>query len=132
MRSWRGGGWEMKINGLPAGIRERSTSSSSHNSNPRGVMSRFISLIFFATVWLRADQVILTNGDRITGKVVKKDGGSLLMKANLFGDVTVKWENVQSIATTEPVAVALPGGETVRGTVETTGGQLRVAGPSGP
>ena len=49
----------------------------------------------------RADQVILKNGDRITGTIVKVDVKAddktktvLLIKTELAGDVTVQWDAV--------------------------------------
>jgi len=82
---------------------------------------------------LAADQVVLKNGDRVTGKIVKKDGATLSIKSDLMGDVTVKWENVASVASDEPLVVVGPGAEgaTVRGKVATAEGQVEIADPSG-
>ena len=81
---------------------------------------------------LEADQIILDNGDRVTGKVVKKDGDSVTMTSDLMGPVTIKWEHVKSISTAEPVTVVLPGGKAVEGKIETSGDQLQVAGQTAP
>ena len=67
------------------------------------------------TPLLIADQVLLDNGDRVTGKVMKKDGDAVTISTALMGDVTIKWAHVKSIATDAPVTVVLPGGKTVQG-----------------
>ncbi len=74
----------------------------------------------------RADQLILKNGDRITGKLVKKDGAKVTLKSDLMGDVTVAWDAVTSLSSDEPVTVVLPGGRKVLGKLQTTGDQVSV------
>lgn len=61
------------------------------------MISRKLSLIilpfFVRFVW--ADQVTLKNGDRVTGKLLKKDGASLAFRSDLFGDIKIPWEKVE-------------------------------------
>ena len=78
-------------------------------------------------ILLRADQITLQNGDRITGKVVKKDEKSLTFKSDVFGEVKMPWSKVQALTTDEPVYVVLPDNRTVLGTVMTEEERLRVA-----
>jgi putative salt-induced outer membrane protein len=73
-----------------------------------------------------ADQVTLKNGDRVTGKIVKKDGAALTFKSDAFGDVTIPWEKVAQVVSEEPLTVVLPGGKTVLGKVGTTENKLEV------
>src|SRR5260221_9986352 len=40
-----------------------------------------------------ADQVVLKNGDRLTGKIITGDGKTLLLKTEFAGDVTIKWRS---------------------------------------
>jgi putative salt-induced outer membrane protein YdiY len=89
-------------------------------------------MAMITTPVLMADQVILDNGDRVTGKVTKKDGDSVTMTSALMGDVTIKWAHVKSIATDAPVTVVLSGGKAVEGKVSTSGDQLEVAGQTAP
>ena len=77
-----------------------------------------------------ADQVILKNGDRITGSIVKKDGKNLTVKTAQFGVVTTAWDQVESISTDKPVNVVLQDGRTVQGTLGTAGGKVEVATPT--
>src|SRR3954453_20444839 len=59
---------------------------------------------------LFADQVILKNQDRVTGKVVKKDADKLTFKSALFGEITIPWDQVQEVKTDDPVTVVSASG----------------------
>ncbi len=82
---------------------------------------------------LFADQITLKNGDRLTGDIVKSDEKSLVIKSEFAGDVTVQWAAVEAIRSTQTLHVGLKDGQTIVGTVTTTGGkiqlQTRDAGP---
>ena len=72
------------------------------------------------------DQVVLKNGDRLTGSIMKSDDKVLLIKTEFAGDVTVQWPAVQEIESTQPLHVTLANGKTVAGSVTTTDGALAV------
>src|SRR5690242_3907102 len=74
-----------------------------------------------------ADQVVLKNGDTITGAIVKKDGAKLTIKSEFLGEVSMPWAAVKSIRSDEPLTVELPGGDRVQGKVSTAGETLEVA-----
>jgi putative salt-induced outer membrane protein YdiY len=76
------------------------------------------------TAW--ADQVTLKNGDRVTGKIEKKDGAALTFKSDVFGEVTIPWQNVAQVVSDEPLTVVLPDGKSVLGKVATTENKLEV------
>src|SRR5436305_13537182 len=78
---------------------------------------------------LAADQVVLTNGDTITGTIVKKDGDKLTIKSEFLGEVTMPWSAVKSLRSDEPLTVVLPGGEPVQGPVSTSGNEVQVSTP---
>jgi len=80
---------------------------------------------------LSADQVVLKNGDTITGTVTKKDGDKLTIKSEFLGEVSMPWSAVKSLKSDKELNVVLSGGETVRGKVSTTGDNLEVATPAG-
>jgi hypothetical protein len=80
---------------------------------------------------LAADQVVLSNGDTITGAIVKKDGAKLTIKSEFLGEVTMPWSAVKSIKSDAELVVVLPGGETVKGKLSTSGDALQVAAPTG-
>lgn len=90
-----------------------------------------IVLSTFLAAAVRADQVVLTNGDTITGAVVKKDGAKLTLKSEFLGEVTVPWSAVKSLKSDQELFVGLPGGQSASGKVSTSGTALEVAAPSG-
>jgi len=76
---------------------------------------------------LFADQVVLKNGDRLTGTITKSDDKTLLIKTEFAGDVTVQWPAVQEVTSTQPLHVTTANGKTVAGPVTTADGSLAVA-----
>ena len=73
-----------------------------------------------------ADQIVLKNGDRLTGSITKSDGKELVIKTDYAGDVTVKFDAIQSLTSTGDLNVSL-GGKTVVGPVTTNGDNVVVA-----
>ncbi len=76
-----------------------------------------------------ADQVVLKNGDKLTGTIAKSDGKVLVIKTDYAGDVTVKFEAIQSITSAGDLNVTL-GGKTVVGSVSTNGDNVVVTSKS--
>ena len=79
-----------------------------------------------------ADQVVLKNGDRLSGVIVKSDGKELVIKTDYAGDVKVKFDAIQSITSAGDLNVSM-GGKTVVGPVTTSGDTVvvttKTAGP---
>jgi putative salt-induced outer membrane protein YdiY len=61
-----------------------------------------------------ADEVLFSNGDRLTGKVLTLGRGKLTVKTAIAGKVTVAVTKIQSIFTDEPVTLVLPLNQVVR------------------
>ncbi|MBL8215460.1 MAG: DUF481 domain-containing protein [Bryobacterales bacterium] len=78
-----------------------------------------------------ADQIVLKNGDRITGDIVKKDGKTITIKSASFGVISTAWEQVAAIEATKPLTVVLQDGKDQQATLSTSGGQVEIAAPSG-
>ena len=74
---------------------------------------------------LRADLIVLKNGDRATGSVVKKDAAALTFKSAHFGTITLPWEQVESITTESPLHAELADGQNVQGRLTTANGRVR-------
>lgn len=91
----------------------------------RGVLA--VIFVFLFPAGLFADQVVLKNGDRLTGTIEKSDEKTLLIKTEFAGEVTVQWPAVQEITSSAPLHVGLSNGQTVVGTVTTSDGNLAVA-----
>ena len=79
------------------------------------------------STFMFADQVILKNGDRLTGSITKSDDKTLSMKTEFAGDVTIDWAAVQQVTTSEPIHVSLENGQTLVGPVSTEDGNLAIA-----
>lgn len=76
---------------------------------------------------LLGDQIVMKNGDRVTGSIVKKDAATLTIKTEHFGVVTLPWDKVTSVTADKPLNVTLSGGQTVQGSLETAGDKVVVA-----
>lgn len=64
-----------------------------------------------------ADEVWLKNGDRITGKVVSMEEGTLVFNTTYAGDLSIQWGEVISLKTDEPIRVVLGDETTAQGPV---------------
>jgi putative salt-induced outer membrane protein YdiY len=81
--------------------------------------------VFSCIAW--ADQVVMKNGDRVTGAIVKKDGKTITIKTEQFGVVNAAWDQVESIRADKPLNVVMPDGKTVQATLATSDGKVEVA-----
>jgi hypothetical protein len=52
-----------------------------------------------------ADTLIFTNGDRLTGKLVRAVGSDVVFHSEIVGDLTVKWDKVKELHTVTKLAV---------------------------
>ena len=91
-----------------------------------------VILLLLCAIPALADQVVLKNADRLSGSITKSDGKVLVIKTDYAGDVTVKFDAIQSITSAGDLNVSL-GGKTVVGPVTTSGDDVvvatRAAGP---
>ncbi len=60
----------------------------------------------------------MTNGDRLTGKIVQKDGDSIIIQTEAAGTVKIKWSAVAQIISEEPLTVTLDDGNIVSGKMD--------------
>jgi putative salt-induced outer membrane protein len=74
-----------------------------------------------------ADQVTLKNGDRLTGSISKSDGKELVLKTEYAGDVTIKFDAIQGIASASDLHVSFIDGKTAVGPVTTSGDNVVIA-----
>src|SRR2546423_15587686 len=88
---------------------------------------RTLLVLYLLTSPVHADQLVLKNGDRVTGSIVKKDAKSITIKSDAFGVITAPWDQVDSIPADKPLTVVLKGGKSVEGTLATSGGKVEVA-----
>jgi putative salt-induced outer membrane protein YdiY len=79
-----------------------------------------------------ADQVIMKNGDHLTGTVVKSDGRILVLHTDYAGDLTLDFKSITQIKTEKELHVSTTDKKTVVGPVTESDGRLEVATkPSG-
>src|SRR5271157_1772823 len=85
----------------------------------------FLIVVFAPAVF--ADQITLKNGDRISGTIVTSDAKTLVIKTEYADAVTIKWDFVQKIESSQPLYVGTKGGQTIVGPVTTSDSKLAVA-----
>jgi hypothetical protein len=88
-------------------------------------------VLLFASVALAADvdKVTLKNGDRFSGTIVSGDGKTLLLKTEFAGDITIEWDAVTAIDSSQVLHLTLKDGHQLSGKVSTTDGKFVVTGP---
>jgi len=74
-------------------------------------------VLVFATMLLAgfstmADELIMKDGSRLMGKVVKEDGGVIDFETSYAGVIKVKWQEVSEVIADEPITILLKNGET--------------------
>lgn len=74
-----------------------------------------------------ADQIVLKNGDRVSGKIVKSDGKTLVLHTDSMGNVTVDFQSITQITTDQELHVSTSDKKTVVGPVTESNGSLEVA-----
>jgi putative salt-induced outer membrane protein YdiY len=90
----------------------------------RTVAALFIALLFSSIAL--ADQIVLQNGDRLTGTITKSDDKALVIKTQFAGEVTVQWAAIKQIDSTQQLHVGTKEGQTVAGPVKTSDGSFEV------
>ena len=73
-----------------------------------------------------ADQITLKNGDRLTGTIITSDAKTLVIKTEYADVVTIKWDFVQQIESSQPLYVGTKGGQVIVGPVTTSDDKLAV------
>ena len=78
-----------------------------------------------------ADEVRLTNGDRITGRVVSLTGGNLTFSTPL-GDLKIPWPTVTALVVDDPIRVTVGTAEPALVTITAAAGGTVTLQPGGP
>lgn len=63
-----------------------------------------------ASSMVYGDQVFLTNGDRITGKIIKLTDGKMVLASELAGQITIEAKNIKTFGSDAPMKVVLKDG----------------------
>jgi hypothetical protein len=89
-------------------------------------------LAILVSTALRADTVVLTNGDRLTGTAVKLEGGKLTFKTAYADAIAIAWDQVASLTTTQPMVLPTQNRVLSITALERTPAGLVVTTASGP
>jgi len=73
-----------------------------------------------------ADQVVLKNGDRITGTIVKSDGKSLTLKSEFAGTVSIPMDAIVQISSDQQLHVVTKEGQTITGSVSADANKVEI------
>lgn len=72
------------------------------------MLHRVALLVVLLTVGAAcADEVILANGDRITGTVVRKEGDELIFQTSYAGEIKIAWSQVVRVTSEDPMSLVL-------------------------
>ncbi len=94
-------------------------------------MCQVMLMVFLCSGFALADEVILTNGDRLSGKIIDVRDGILTLETGYSEPVKLKFEAVEKMSSTEPVELHLTGGEVLKGKI-TTNTNRQAAVEAGP
>ncbi len=65
-----------------------------------------------------ADQIVLDNGDRISGKIIKISAGEVVLETEYAGEICVDFGRVVNMNTERPVRITLREGDVITGRVD--------------
>jgi putative salt-induced outer membrane protein YdiY len=78
------------------------------------------------------EQVMLKNGDRLTGAIVSMDGKKLVVKTSYAGDVSIDWAEVSQFSSDKPLVITRTDKQVLSGTVSTEGQEVLITTAQGP
>jgi hypothetical protein len=64
------------------------------------------------------DVIVFTNGDQLSGKLLREASGSVIFHSDVAGDITVTWDKIKSIHTGQQFAVIQQGQHVTRKTAD--------------
>jgi putative salt-induced outer membrane protein YdiY len=79
----------------------------------------------------RADQVVLKNGDKVTGKITSVSKRELIVETDLAGRTTIAWKAVSTVTTTTGFRATLANGQAVEGTAVVSDGRVSIRQANG-
>src|SRR3954453_17326678 len=88
-----------------------------------------VALLFACCVFIEgafADQVTLSNGDRLSGAIQRLSDDKLIVVTDMAGAISIPWKNVAGIVSTQPLYLRLKSGQVLSGSLIKTPGGLRV------
>lgn len=86
----------------------------------------FLALLMGNTSGTSADEIILQNGDRLTGKVTRMEDSTLILETVYSAPVEIKRSKIRKISIDRSVTLHLSGGEVLKGALKSTGDERLV------
>src|SRR5262245_52984415 len=86
-----------------------------------------LTLVLAMASLCRADQIVLDNGDRLTGKIVRLSSATVVVHTDYAGDVSIEMKRVASLRTDEVMTVVLEDNTRLHGRLSGDGRKLEVA-----
>jgi hypothetical protein len=77
-----------------------------------------------------ADEIILQNGDRLTGKVTKMENNKLMLETEYSSPIEINKSMIRKISINDPVDLHLSGGEVLKGALKAADDGRLVIDPS--
>lgn len=75
---------------------------------------------------IMADTIKLKNGDRLTGTILKSDEKALVIKTEYAGPVTVNWDAIQDVESSQQLNVFSKSGQKLVGTLASSENKIEV------
>ena len=73
----------------------------------KSTQSLKLVVLALCSLGAQADEILLKNGDRISGTVLNKSGKLLEVKTDYAEKIVIKWDAVQSLKTDKPLSITL-------------------------
>lgn len=67
----------------------------------------WLLLLWMVTIGATADELVMKNGDRLTGTIVVKQGNTLRFKVSYAGELQIAWNQIASIKASQPLHLEL-------------------------
>ena len=71
-----------------------------------------IATILFGNSFVYADEIIMKDGYRLQGVVIKSDDGTIYFKTSYAGEIKVQWQKVSEIISEKPIKILMEDGQT--------------------
>lgn len=94
-------------------------------------LSLVLLCLFGFSMLCHAEQVMLKNGDRLTGAIVSMDGKKLVVHTTYAGDVSIDWAEVSQFSSDKPLVVTRTDKQVLSGTVATEGQDVMITTAQG-
>lgn len=76
-------------------------------------LTTVLILFLFSANCAIADEIEITNGDRLSGEILRHDVESVRLKTSYAGTLTIDWKDIENITLNEPSTVLLKDGSTM-------------------